>query len=177
MKAILFLVVVVGVSMVSAKEAQDSTFMDTMRIIAGIMSELNKKGDFKNICGCLDQVPVAVEKFDKFLEVYHTIDWHDLEQIFDVFIAFFDAMKEIFVALKPCARTPTDFKLLWNKLWGVDFDKLMNRFLVHAFEVFGWVTDALKCLEQKEYYKFGVNVGKLMYFIIIDDSVKPYELS
>ncbi len=169
MRAVLFCFLIV--SAVFASEPQNEPLNHVIDVVKGIFTELNQKGDVTHICDCMEQVPVLVQKVEDFITGLKNINWKDMEEVFNMFISFFDAMKEVFVSLKPCVKIPADFGVLFEKIAKIDLDKLLQRIMLHSFEIFALITDALKDLNEQNYYKFGSGIGKIMYMFLLAENV------
>ena len=169
MKAFLCLFLLLA-TIISATTPRNQPFDNTIDVIKGILSELNKNGDVTNLASCVSQLPLLVKSVEDFIDQLKKVQWTDMEAVFNMFISFFDAMKEIFVSLKPCVKVPADFKHLAEKIGQINLDKLLQRIMLHSFQLFAWITDAIKDLGEGRYYEFGEGMGRIAYLVLLDDS-------
>lgn len=167
-----FVLALLLISAVCASEVQNDPIHNVLDALNGFFGELNKKNDVNDICQCLSEVPKLVTKVEKFIEDFKKMEWKQFEKIMDLFIDFFTALKEIYQGLIPCINVPKDLGHLIDLLGKLDMDKLMKRILKYSFQIFTWVTDAIKDLQDKKYFEFGQGIGRMAYLFLLSDEVE-----
>ena len=170
MKAFLFALLIVGT--VLGSEVQYDPLNNVMEAINGFFGSLNKKSDVNNVCLCLNKIPVLVNKVEKFIEDFRTMEWKEFEKIMDLFIDFFSTLKETYGGLKPCLKVPNDFVHLFEIIGHIDINKLYSRILKYSFQIFSWITDAMKDFNEKQYGSFGEKIGRIVYTFLLEDSAE-----
>lgn len=144
-------------------------FNDVVDLIKGLIESLNMNHDIESLKDCILEIPEVILRFKYLIEEIKNLDWKNIEMIFELFIRLFDALKEVFVGLKPCSHIPADFEAIIKKLSNFNFDKMLQRILKNGFEIFRLITEGIKMLQEKNFYGFGKNIGQVVFIFILSD--------
>lgn len=183
MKAFLFLLAIVGAVFASTLTVEEyfnrnanMDLKEAIQIISGILEKLNVNSDVEHLKECVGLLPNLITEIENVIKDFQKLEWRNLDEVFKMFSKFFNVMKELFDGLSPCVKSPEDIKNLIKKIGQIDTNKLLLRILAHSLEIFSWITDAIKDLQDKDYTDFGREIGKILYIFLLEDSmsVNPF---
>ena len=160
---------IIAILIIAAVFAAPTPVENVVEGMKGFLVEINKKGDVIHTYDCVNQIPIFVTKMELLIEDLKKMEWNDVEKIFDAIIDFFEAMKEGVLSLKPCIKVPAEAVTLFNKIGAIDVDKMLKKVLQAAFQLFAWVTEAVRQMGLKNYYEFGSNLGRIVYLVLLQE--------
>ncbi len=146
------------------------TFDDIMAIINGLLKGLNQGGKFANIEECASDIPDVKTYFLSALDAFTYINWSDLDNVTDGFIAAVDLVRKGLVAVKPCSKVNTDFNYIIETLQNFNASSVLEIVLHNSMQLIHYATTAIKALSSKQYATFGENIGDLLYIIFFSAS-------
>jgi len=153
------------------EETLEFTPDDAVKLLEGFLDGIGHGQKFIDVEECLKKFPDIYQDILKAIEAIKLIDLRHLDKLVDALMKLFDAFQQILAAIKPCSLAPNELQELIDKIIAAikDVNKLMNKIIANAIQIFADCTDFIKELQEKKYYEAGKDIGDVLFLVVVKD--------
>ena len=174
MKALFILLAIVGAVCASqnlrVELASDAPAVNPLfDFVQGFLEGINVKGDINKIMECVKGGEGIIEKVIQALNFLIHVDIKHMEDIIKGIMMLVEAVQEIYKIIAPCANTVEEIKKLIERIISLNIMKIVWRLIANAGQFIHDIQDAVNSFAQKDFHKAGVDVGDILFRLIIAD--------
>jgi len=132
----------------------------------GFLSKFTDGKDVNKVEICVNQSYEIAADIKYAIHMIKSIDPENINTLFAAMLSVVDAVKRVILALPYCSETKENLAAIWERIKNIDMGERVQRLVNEFINIIRGISLADEYFKSKEYYKFGIELGKLWYIIL-----------
>jgi len=162
-------------------QAVNDPFDDVINFLTGFLTYLDPTEDIHDVITCIkniknieQDVMVIIDDIGKIVDDFKHFD---IEHLLDIIKGIQDLVKQvskIFTIIQQCVKSGSELEKIIEKFEHIKFDwdflfKIIKHAIFYGGKIVHDITDLPSAWADKDYYRFGKDIGDLIYELILTD--------